>query len=242
MPRDLRGACAKPPFRQCFSGCLQAHSPEISYLYISCLGFNGSAMAPRTRPDNLAGSKRLWKDMGSRLGGKVAFITGVARGHNEGLYSIFRPDLPTPTRDDVLPAFTMFQVMPIPCIGPIDIANPAVFLANGDASLHHRPADPCRRGFTAQVPCRPTLLVGRREIRPGMSRSRCGIAGLRYSLPEARRLLVGARVGSTGTDIADVGVVQPEHLAGRRRKISGLPQRAHRALNRLRATRGDLGS
>lgn len=121
-------------------------------------------MAPRTRPDNLAASKRLWKDMGSRLGGNVAFITGASRGHNEGLYSILRSDLPTPTRDDVLPAFTMFQVMPIPYIGPIDIANPAVFLASGDASLHHRPADPCRRGFTAQVPCRPTLLVGRREL------------------------------------------------------------------------------
>lgn len=53
--------------------------------------------------------------------------------HNDGLYSIFRPDLDKPTRDDAEPAFTFFQAMPIPYIEPVDVANLAVFLASDEA-------------------------------------------------------------------------------------------------------------
>jgi len=34
--------------------------------------------------------------------------------HNDGLYSLFRPDVENPSREDVLPAFTHYQAMPIP--------------------------------------------------------------------------------------------------------------------------------
>jgi hypothetical protein len=34
--------------------------------------------------------------------------------HNDGLYSMFRPDLEHPTREDVDPAFAMMQAMPVP--------------------------------------------------------------------------------------------------------------------------------
>lgn len=50
--------------------------------------------------------------------------------HNEGLYSMFRPDLENPTREDVEPAFTMFQAMPIPYVEPVDISNVVLFLAS----------------------------------------------------------------------------------------------------------------
>lgn len=59
--------------------------------------------------------------------------------HNDGIYGVFRPDLVAegkkPTREDVEPAFTYFQAMPIPYVEPEDIANLAVFLA-GDESRY----------------------------------------------------------------------------------------------------------
>jgi SDR family mycofactocin-dependent oxidoreductase len=53
--------------------------------------------------------------------------------HNEGLYSVFRPDLEHPTREDVMPAFTMFQAMPIPYVEPVDISNLVLFLASDES-------------------------------------------------------------------------------------------------------------
>jgi SDR family mycofactocin-dependent oxidoreductase len=53
--------------------------------------------------------------------------------HNDGLYSVFRPDVENPTREDVMPAFTYFQAMPIPYVEPSDIANLAAFLASDGA-------------------------------------------------------------------------------------------------------------
>jgi SDR family mycofactocin-dependent oxidoreductase len=53
--------------------------------------------------------------------------------HNEGLYRMFRPDLESPTREDVLPGFTQFNAMPIPYIEPVDVANLAVFLASDES-------------------------------------------------------------------------------------------------------------
>lgn len=57
--------------------------------------------------------------------------------HNDGIYSVFRPDLVAegrkPTREDADLAFTFFQAMPIPYIEPEDVANLAVFLASDDS-------------------------------------------------------------------------------------------------------------
>jgi len=53
--------------------------------------------------------------------------------HNDGLYSVFRPDIQNPTREDVIPGFTHFQAMPIPYVEPYDIANLAAFLASDGA-------------------------------------------------------------------------------------------------------------
>jgi NAD(P)-dependent dehydrogenase (short-subunit alcohol dehydrogenase family) len=50
--------------------------------------------------------------------------------HHPDLYQVFRPDLENPTLEDVLPAFTYFQAMPIPYVEPVDIANLAVFLSS----------------------------------------------------------------------------------------------------------------
>jgi SDR family mycofactocin-dependent oxidoreductase len=53
--------------------------------------------------------------------------------HNDGLYSVFRPDLENPTRDDALPAFTYFQAMPIPYVEPVDISNAVLFFASDES-------------------------------------------------------------------------------------------------------------
>jgi SDR family mycofactocin-dependent oxidoreductase len=50
--------------------------------------------------------------------------------HNEGIYSVFRPDLEKPTLEDAQPAFQYFQALPIPWIAPVDVANLGVFLAS----------------------------------------------------------------------------------------------------------------
>lgn len=49
--------------------------------------------------------------------------------HNDELYKVFRPDLENPTGEDVLPAFTYFQAMPIPYVEPVDISNAVLFFA-----------------------------------------------------------------------------------------------------------------
>ncbi|MDO8363395.1 MAG: mycofactocin-coupled SDR family oxidoreductase [Actinomycetota bacterium] len=53
--------------------------------------------------------------------------------HNDELYKLFRPDLPNPTTDDVMPAFNVFQAMPIPYIEPVDISNAVLWLASDEA-------------------------------------------------------------------------------------------------------------
>jgi SDR family mycofactocin-dependent oxidoreductase len=53
--------------------------------------------------------------------------------HNEGIYSMFRPDLEKPTREDVEPAFNFFQAMPIPYVEPVDISNLVLFLASDES-------------------------------------------------------------------------------------------------------------
>ena len=53
--------------------------------------------------------------------------------HNEDLYKVFRPDIENPTADDVLPAFHMFQAMPIPYVEPRDISNAVLFFASDEA-------------------------------------------------------------------------------------------------------------
>jgi len=53
--------------------------------------------------------------------------------HNEGLYSVFRPDLEHPTREDVEPAFATLQAMPVPYVEPVDISNAVLWLASDEA-------------------------------------------------------------------------------------------------------------
>ena len=53
--------------------------------------------------------------------------------HNDGLYSLFRPDLETVTREDFEPASTYFQALPIPWLEPEDVADLVCFLASDES-------------------------------------------------------------------------------------------------------------
>jgi SDR family mycofactocin-dependent oxidoreductase len=53
--------------------------------------------------------------------------------HNDELYRVFRPDLENPTEEDVLPAFTTFQAMPIPYVEPLDISNTVLYFASDES-------------------------------------------------------------------------------------------------------------
>ena len=53
--------------------------------------------------------------------------------HNAPMYSLFRPDLESPTREDAEVAFPAMQAMPIPYIEPIDVSNAVVFLASDES-------------------------------------------------------------------------------------------------------------
>lgn len=53
--------------------------------------------------------------------------------NHELIYRTFRPDLENPTREDALPAFHMFQAMPIPYVEPSDISNLVLFLVTDEA-------------------------------------------------------------------------------------------------------------
>jgi SDR family mycofactocin-dependent oxidoreductase len=52
---------------------------------------------------------------------------------NDGAYRLFRPDLPDPTLEDALPAFTAVNVIPVPWAETADISAAVAFLASDDA-------------------------------------------------------------------------------------------------------------
>jgi SDR family mycofactocin-dependent oxidoreductase len=55
--------------------------------------------------------------------------------HSPPMYKAFRPDLPSPKREDAELAFPALQVMPIPYIEPEDVSEVVLFLAS-DASRY----------------------------------------------------------------------------------------------------------
>jgi (+)-trans-carveol dehydrogenase len=52
---------------------------------------------------------------------------------NDALYQVFRPDLENPGLEDVIPAFTRFNAIPVPWVEPRDISNAVLFLLSDEA-------------------------------------------------------------------------------------------------------------
>jgi len=53
--------------------------------------------------------------------------------HNDAMFRLFRPDLENPTAEDARAAFSTLNLLPVPWVEAIDIANAALFLAGDDA-------------------------------------------------------------------------------------------------------------
>lgn len=52
---------------------------------------------------------------------------------NPGLRKLFRPDLETPTKEDVAPVFREMSILDVPWVDPIDISNALLFLSSDEA-------------------------------------------------------------------------------------------------------------
>lgn len=52
---------------------------------------------------------------------------------NDAMLKLFRPGLENPTADDAIPAFTSYNLLPVPWVEAIDISNAVLFLASDEA-------------------------------------------------------------------------------------------------------------
>jgi SDR family mycofactocin-dependent oxidoreductase len=58
---------------------------------------------------------------------------GTAMVLNEATYKRLRPDLPNPTADDAAEVLKARNILPVPWVDPVDVANAVVFLASDEA-------------------------------------------------------------------------------------------------------------
>jgi NAD(P)-dependent dehydrogenase (short-subunit alcohol dehydrogenase family) len=67
---------------------------------------------------------------------------------NDALYKVFRPDLENPTLEDTIPAYTRFNLLPVPWVEPRDISNAVLFLLSDEARYVTSVALPVDAGST----------------------------------------------------------------------------------------------
>jgi SDR family mycofactocin-dependent oxidoreductase len=67
---------------------------------------------------------------------------------NEEIYQAFRPDLEHPGLEDAIPAFTMYNALPVPWVEPRDISNAVLFLLSDEARYVTSAALPVDAGST----------------------------------------------------------------------------------------------
>lgn len=67
---------------------------------------------------------------------------------NDINFRLFRPDLESPTLEDVEPVYRTLNVLPVPWVEPEDIANAAVFLASDEGRYITGVALPVDAGYT----------------------------------------------------------------------------------------------
>lgn len=71
---------------------------------------------------------------------------------NDHAFRLFRPDLDHPTIEDVEPAFSGLNLLPIPWIDAEDVSNAAIWLASDEARYVTGVALPVDAGYTQKTP------------------------------------------------------------------------------------------
>ncbi len=69
---------------------------------------------------------------------------------NNDTYALFAPHLENPTREEIIPAATGMNALPIPWVDPIDISNAVLFLASDEARYITGVALPVDAGLLAK--------------------------------------------------------------------------------------------
>jgi len=101
---------------------------------------NGGLKAPPNLSHYAAakhGVVGLMRSLANELGGRGVRVNSVhptavdtAMIHNDFTYRLFRPDLESPGRDDVVELFRSYHSLPIPWIEPSDVSEAVAFLAS----------------------------------------------------------------------------------------------------------------
>src|SRR6202022_421627 len=82
----------------------------------------------------------LMRSFAVELGQKMIRVNSVHTTHvstamimNEGTWKLFRPDLESPTTDDMAPICQMFHVLPVTSGDSEDISNAVLFFASDES-------------------------------------------------------------------------------------------------------------
>lgn len=124
-----------------------------------------SSMLGRAGNTNMVGySASKWgvigltKSSALDLAGNGITVNAIAPGnistpmiHNEELYSMLRPDLESPTAEDVSPVFTSLHAQPVPWLEAAEITRVVLFLADRASSHISGTVIPVDAGNAARV-------------------------------------------------------------------------------------------
>jgi (+)-trans-carveol dehydrogenase/(-)-trans-carveol dehydrogenase len=70
--------------------------------------------------------------------------------HDE-IYKMFRPDLESPTKEDIVDVSTGMNLIPVPWVQPRDVSNAVLFLASDEAQFITGTALPVDAGIAVKV-------------------------------------------------------------------------------------------
>jgi (+)-trans-carveol dehydrogenase/(-)-trans-carveol dehydrogenase len=71
--------------------------------------------------------------------------------HHQGVYNLFFPDSPDPTRDEYAGASAVLNTIPVPWIEPRDVSNALLWLASDEARYVTGISLPVDAGFLQKI-------------------------------------------------------------------------------------------
>ncbi|WP_010692688.1 SDR family oxidoreductase [Saccharopolyspora spinosa] len=71
--------------------------------------------------------------------------------HHEGVYKLFFPGEPNPSREQFAQAFTALNTMPVPWVEPVDVSNALLWLASEESRYVTGVSLPVDAGFLQKI-------------------------------------------------------------------------------------------